>query len=73
MTGMPASQPPPDLAARLFRALYSGFELRTVGTVHVAVPRGTPRYAGDSLGEVARQISSTPGRRRELHPEGPGS
>ena len=69
MTGLPL----PDLAARLFRPLYSGFELRTAGTAHVAVPQGTPWFAGDSLGEVAGQISSAPGRRRDLHHEGPGS
>jgi hypothetical protein len=73
MTGMPASQPPPDLADCLFQALYSEFELRTVGIMHAAAPRGTPWFTGDSLSEVARQISSAPGRRREPHPAGPGS
>jgi hypothetical protein len=53
-------QPPRDLAARLFRALYSEFELRTFGDLHVAVPRGTPWYAGRSLAEIACQISGVP-------------
>lgn len=55
-----------ELAARVFRALYPDFELRTVDRTHVAVPRGTPWYAGPSLGELARQISGRaqqPGRR----------
>jgi hypothetical protein len=46
-----------ELAARVFRALYPDFELRTVDHTHVVVPRGTPWYAGRSLGELARQIS----------------
>ena len=72
MTGTPhgglPGQPPRDLAARLFRALYSGFELRTVGGTHVAVPRGTPWYAGHTLSDLARQISSAipPGTAPEL-------
>jgi hypothetical protein len=42
----------------VFGALYQAYELRTVdGTTHVAVPRGTPWFAGSSLGDVARQIS----------------
>ena len=53
-------QPPRDLAARLFRALYSQFELRTFGDLHVAVPRGTPWYDGRSLTEIACQISGVP-------------
>jgi hypothetical protein len=46
-----------ELTARVFRALYPDFELRTVDRTHVVVPRGTPWYAGPSLGELARQIS----------------
>jgi hypothetical protein len=60
---------PGELPAIVFRALFSEFELRTLGGLHVAVPKGTPWYAGHSLGEVARQISaaSAPGPGR-----GPG-
>jgi hypothetical protein len=67
-------QPPRDLAARLFRALYSDFELRTLGGEHVAIPRGTPWYAGHNLSDVARQISSAlprgpdPELRDQAHP-----
>ena len=60
MTGITPSQPPRDLAARLFRALYCEFELRDLGGTHVAVPKGTPWYAGPTLSEIARQISSAP-------------
>ncbi len=49
---------PPALPARLFRALFAQFELRTIGGVHIAVPAGTRWYAGTSLGEIARQISA---------------
>jgi hypothetical protein len=42
---------------RIFRALYTEFDLRTVVGTHVVVPRGTPWFAGPSLGEIARQIS----------------
>jgi hypothetical protein len=58
MTGSSAGQPGQgDLTSRIFRALYDEFDLRTVGSTHVVVPRGTPWFAGHSLGEVARQIS----------------
>jgi hypothetical protein len=46
-----------DLTVRLFRAMYAEFDLRTIGGIHVVVPRGTPWFAGHSLGEIARQIS----------------
>ncbi len=47
-----------DLAARVFRALYKGFDLHTVGGTHIAVPKGTPCFAGPSLGDISRQISA---------------
>ena len=46
-----------ELTVRLFRAMYAEFDLRTVGGIHVVVPRGTPWFSGHSLGEIARQIS----------------
>ncbi len=56
---MPPGQPSPeDLAARLFRALYKGFDLHTVGVLYAVVPKGTCCFAGPSLGEIARQISA---------------
>jgi hypothetical protein len=58
MTGTPPAQPGrDDLTPRIFRALYAGFDLRTIGAAHVVAPRGTPWFAGHSLGEIARQIS----------------
>jgi len=46
-----------ELTPRIFRALYAEFDLRTVEGTYVVVPRGTPWFAGPSLGEIARQIS----------------
>jgi hypothetical protein len=67
MTGASAAQPGrDDLTRRIFRALYAQFDLRTIGATHVVVPTGTPWFAGDSLGEVARQISEYE------HPNGTG-
>ena len=56
MTG-PGRDLPTDLAARLFRALYTDYDLHTIGGIHVAVPKGAPCYAGRSLSEIARQVS----------------
>jgi hypothetical protein len=47
-----------DLTARIFRALYQGFDLHRIGEAYLAVPKGTPCYAGPSLGDIARQISA---------------
>jgi len=33
------------------------FDLHTIGGTHIAVPKGTPWFAGHSLGDIARQIS----------------
>ncbi len=58
MPGSPAGRPGRDeLTPRIFRALYTEFELRTVGSAYVVVPRGVPCFTGHSLGEIARQIS----------------
>jgi hypothetical protein len=58
MTGAPAAQPGRDkLTPGIFRALYAEFDLHTIGGTHVVVPKGTPWFAGHSLGEIARQIS----------------
>ena len=79
MTAFAPGQPPRDLAARLFCALYSGLELRTVAGAHVAVPKGTPWYAGPSLGDLARQISAAsppapcPAGRDQSGPAGAGT
>ncbi len=84
MTGpvpaMPSGQPSPDdLAARLFRALYEGFDLHTADGTHVAVPKGTPCFAGSTLSEVAWQISAASAaavassRRGEVRQTGPGT
>ena len=78
MTGVAAAQPGRDeLTPRVFRTLYADFDLHTVGSMHVAVPRGTPWFAGPSLGEIARQISDTSIRtetsRRPAVPQSPGS
>ncbi len=46
-----------ELTIRIFRALYRDFDLHIVGCTHVVVPKGTPYFAGTSLGSIARQIS----------------
>ena len=53
-----------DLTARIFRALYQEFDLRAINGTYVVVPKGTPWFAGTSLGDIARQISDHdhPGR-----------
>jgi hypothetical protein len=62
MTGpTPASSPGrpdgDDLTARVFRALYQAYDLHSVAGIHIAVPTGSPCFAGPSLGAIARQIS----------------
>lgn len=52
-TGHPGRE---DLAIRFFRALYQEFDLRTIGGTYVAVPQGTPWFAGPSLSDIASQI-----------------
>jgi anti-sigma regulatory factor (Ser/Thr protein kinase) len=46
-----------DLTPRIFRALYRGFELRTLGAVHIVTPKGAPVFISGSLGQIACQIS----------------
>jgi hypothetical protein len=66
-----------ELTLRLFRAMYADYDLRTIGGIHVVVPRGTPWFAGTSLGEIARQISECEHPDRNQPPGGspadPGS
>jgi hypothetical protein len=52
-----------ELTARVFRALYPEFDLRTVVGAHVVVPRVISVVCGPSLGDVARQISDHAQRR----------
>jgi hypothetical protein len=59
MTPAPGAAGQPDghdLTARIFRALYREFDLRVINGTYVVVPRGTPWFAGHSLGDIARQI-----------------
>ncbi len=51
---------PGNLTAIVFRALYREFDLITIGVLHIVVPKGTPCFAGPSLGDIARQISAAP-------------
>lgn len=48
---------PDELTARMFRALYGAYDLHSVKGLHAVVPRGTPCFAGPSLGKIAWQIS----------------
>ena len=60
MTGTaPASQPPPeDLPARVFRALYPGYDLHALAGTWLALPKGTPCFTAPAIGEIARQIAA---------------
>ena len=43
----PAGPPAPDdLTARVFRALYQGFDLHAAGGTYIAIPAGTPCLPG---------------------------
>lgn len=60
---------PPDLAERLFRALYRDFDLLMVGGLYIAVPADgtTPlAFSGSTLAEVALQISSETERETDM-------
>ena len=62
--GEPAGGPGRDeLTARVFRAPYGTYDPYSVQGVRVVVPRGTPCFAGSSLGDVARQVSDREQRR----------
>jgi hypothetical protein len=37
-----------------------GLDLITIGVLHIVVPKGTPLLIGNSLGDIARQISTWP-------------
>jgi hypothetical protein len=47
-----------QLTQRVFRALYREYDLLTMGLIHIVTPKGTPVFTGDSLGEIARQLTS---------------
>jgi|HubBroStandDraft_3_1064219.scaffolds.fasta_scaffold1170591_2 hypothetical protein len=59
MTATAPEDPPPphDLTARVFRALYPGFDLHALTGTYLAAPAGTPCFADPAIGEIARQIS----------------
>jgi hypothetical protein len=61
-----------ELTALVFRALYSEYDLRTFGVLPVATPKGTPVYTGDSLGQIARQLSDHQDPAPALAPDTPG-
>ena len=71
-TPIAAGQPPGDLPARIFRALYQEFDLYAINGIYVVVPKGTPWFAGPSLGEIARQISNDDRPDPAASPTGPG-
>ena len=52
------------LAERVFAGLFKNWNLHILGCVHVAVPRGTPVIAGDSLSAVVGTISGAAVRDR---------
>jgi hypothetical protein len=65
---MKDSRPSPrDLTALIFQGLYPRYELATVAGIHVVTPRGTPWFAGPSLGTIARTISDYEYQGTPLH------
>lgn len=52
------------LAERAFAAMFPHWDLTTYGRLHLAVPRGTPVIAGDSLSAVIGTISGAAVRDR---------
>jgi hypothetical protein len=52
------TQPPRDLTAAVFRALYTGYDLRTHDGLHIVTPKGTPVFVSPSLGQIARHLST---------------
>ena len=56
---------PPGLAARLFSALFTDYDLITVDGATIAVPKdgSIPVFTGTTLSEIALQIGSYPGER----------
>jgi hypothetical protein len=50
-----------NLTSAVFRALYKGYELITIGSTYIVYPPpvlgGPLMYISDSLGAIARQIS----------------
>ncbi|MGH3201764.1 MAG: hypothetical protein ACRDP5_06890 [Streptosporangiaceae bacterium] len=49
------------LTARIFSGLFTDYDLHDVTSGYIALPKGTLMFTGASLGEVARQISTTSG------------
>ena len=68
-TGQPGCD---DLTERIFRALYQEFDLHTINGTYIVVPKGTPWFAGTSLGDIARQISDHDHPGPAASPAGPG-
>ena len=54
----PPGQPPPDLTARVFRALYPGYDLHAMPGTWLALPAGTPCFTAPAISEIARQIAA---------------
>jgi hypothetical protein len=53
------------MAARFFRALFDSYDLHEVRGVYVAVPKGTPWFAGATLRDISWQIAGH-GRGEEM-------
>jgi hypothetical protein len=61
----PASRAPRGtLAERVFAGMFPHWDLMALGCLHLAVPRGTPVIAGDSLSAVVGTISGAAVRDR---------
>jgi hypothetical protein len=52
------------MAARFFRALFDAYDLHEVRSVYVAMPKGTPWFAGATLRDISWQIAGRGGEGR---------
>ena len=57
-TGPPGQPPPADLTARVFRALYPGYDLHALAGTWLALPAGTWWFTAPAVSEIARQIAA---------------
>jgi hypothetical protein len=50
-----------NLTVRIFSGLFTDYDLHSITSGYIALPKGTPMFAGASPGEVALQISKASG------------
>lgn len=50
-----------NLAVRIFAGLFTDYDLHSITSGYIALPKGTPMFTGASPGEIAQQISKASG------------